>query len=106
MLLETVTLIAKNNLFKTLAITNLQMTDKFSANILLTLVLLKVILELLYLYTNNLKVKKLKTIDLRLILASTFDQVEKEFACQFRRCHLQNVFSSFFLTIKFVKPTK
>ena len=50
MLLETVTLIAKNNLFKTLAITNLQMTDKFSANILLTLVLLKVILELLWFY--------------------------------------------------------
>ena len=40
----------KTNIFKTLAITNLQMTDKFSANILLTLVLLKVILELLWFY--------------------------------------------------------
>ena len=50
MLLETVTLIAKNNIFKTLTITNLQMTDKFSDDILLTLVLLKVILELLWFY--------------------------------------------------------
>ena len=40
----------KKTILKTLTITNLQMTDKFSDNILLTLVLLKVILELLWFY--------------------------------------------------------